>query len=67
MRAAMNGLPARYQHALTLRYLADLEVADAAEAMGIPRPLFSVVLNRATNALRAAVAAASDEEVDHDR
>ncbi len=56
VRAAMDGLSPRYQEALTLRYLADLSVADAAATMGIPRSLFSVVLNRATNALRAAVA-----------
>jgi RNA polymerase sigma-70 factor (ECF subfamily) len=54
VRAAMDGLPSRYQQALTLRYLADLEPAEAAAVMGIPRPLFSVVLTRATNALRAA-------------
>ena len=63
VRAAMVRLPARYQQALTLRYLADLDVADAAEAMGIPGPLFSVVLSRATSALRTAVAA-DREEVD---
>lgn len=55
VRAAMDRLSTRYQEALTLRYLADLEPAEAAAVMGIPRPLFSVVLNRATNALRSAV------------
>ncbi|MEM9467447.1 MAG: RNA polymerase sigma factor [Actinomycetota bacterium] len=55
VRDAMDTLSARYQQALTLRYLADLEPAEAAAVMGVPRPLFSVVLNRATNALRLAV------------
>ena len=55
VREAMDRLSSRYQEALTLRYLADLEPAEAAAVMGIPRPLLSVVLNRATNALRAAV------------
>ena len=65
VRAAMNQLPARYQEVLALRYLADLSTADAAAVMGMPRPLFSVVLNRATNALRVA-AAGTQEGDDHD-
>ena len=40
---------------------AALEPAEAAEVMGIPRPLFSVVLNRAANALLAL--APEDENV----
>lgn len=56
VRDALDRLSPRYQQALTLRYLADLEPAEAAQVMGIPRPLFSVVLHRATTALRAATA-----------
>ena len=66
VRAALDHLSPRYQEALTLRYLADLEPAEAAAVMGLPRPLFSVVLNRATNALRAALSASDDGEVSDD-
>lgn len=64
VRAAMDELPARYQHVLALRYLADLSPAEAAAVMGITRPLFSVVLNRAANALRSAASTLDPEEGD---
>ena len=52
VRAAMGRLNSRYQQALSLRYFADLDTHQAAQAMGVPKATFSVVLNRATNALR---------------
>ncbi|NNC81932.1 MAG: sigma-70 family RNA polymerase sigma factor [Acidimicrobiales bacterium] len=52
VRAAMSRLNSRYQQALSLRYFADLDTSQAAQAMGVPKATFSVVLNRASNALR---------------
>jgi RNA polymerase sigma-70 factor (ECF subfamily) len=52
LRSALDSLNERYQRAIALRYLADLDVAAAAAAMGLARPAFSVVLTRATAALR---------------
>ena len=52
LRTALDGLNERYQRAISLRYLSDLDVAEAAAAMGLTRPAFSVVLTRATAALR---------------
>lgn len=52
LRAALDRLPERYQRAIALRYLADLEPGDAARAMGLAKPAFAVVVSRARKALR---------------
>ena len=52
LRAALDRLNPRYQRAVALRYLADLDHADAAQAMGLTRPAFAVVLSRGLRALR---------------
>jgi len=52
LRTALDVLNERYQRAIALRYLADLDTAEAASAMGLARPAFSVVLTRALAALR---------------
>ncbi|MEO0495627.1 MAG: sigma-70 family RNA polymerase sigma factor [Actinomycetota bacterium] len=56
LRAALASLNPRYQQALSLRYLADLDATQAAAAMDMPRKRFAVVLHRATTALRAVLA-----------
>jgi RNA polymerase sigma-70 factor (ECF subfamily) len=52
LRAAFDQLPDRYQRALSLRYLADLDPDEAAQAMGLAKPALAVVLSRALKALR---------------
>lgn len=52
LRQALDSLHPRYQRAVALRYLADLDTADAAQAMGLSRPAFAVVLSRSLKALR---------------
>ncbi len=52
LRAAFDELPDRYQRVLSLRYLADLDPAEAAQAMGLAKPALAVVLSRALKALR---------------
>lgn len=52
LRAALDRLPDRYQEALTLRYLADLDHQAAAAASGLTPARFAVVLHRAKAALR---------------
>ncbi len=52
LRLALDGLNERYQRAISLRYLSDLDIGEAANAMGLARPAFSVVLTRAVAALR---------------
>lgn len=54
MLEAMVTLRPRYQKALTLRYLAELDADDAAEAMGCSKPVLAVTLHRALTALRRA-------------
>jgi RNA polymerase sigma-70 factor (ECF subfamily) len=54
MLAAMSTLRPRYQRALTLRYLAELDADEAAEAMGCSKPVLAVTLHRALSALRRA-------------
>lgn len=56
VRAALAKLTARYQRAIDLRYLAGLEQAEAAKAMGLAKPAFAVVLSRALKALRRELA-----------
>ena len=58
LRAAIGRLNPRYQRAVTLRFLADLDHGDAAQAMGLSRPAFAVVLSRALKALRRELDAA---------
>lgn len=55
MRAALGTLRPRYQLALSLRYLADLSPAEAAEAMGCSKSTFAVVVHRALRALENAL------------
>ena len=50
--AALDSLNPRYQKAISLRYLAGLSHADAAEAMGVTKPVMAVTLHRALRALR---------------
>ncbi len=52
MRAAMNRLTPRYQRAISLRYLAELDATEAARSMGLAKPAFAVVLSRAMKSLR---------------
>lgn len=51
-RQAITRLSPRYQRAVGLRYLADLDHEEAASAMGLAKPAFAVVLSRAVKALR---------------
>lgn len=55
VRAALDRLPPRYQEVITLRYLAGLGAADAAEALGCTKAVLAVTLHRALGALRRAV------------
>ena len=55
MLVALETLRPRYQQAIKLRYLADLEAEDAARAMGCTKPVLAVTLHRALVALRRAV------------
>ncbi|HUV11662.1 MAG TPA: RNA polymerase sigma factor [Acidimicrobiia bacterium] len=52
LRAAMDELPERYRSVLSLRYFSDLDHDGAAEASGLAKPHFAVVLHRAKGALR---------------
>ena len=52
LRAAMDQLPERYRSVLSLRYFSDLDHDGAAEASGLSKPHFAVVLHRAKGALR---------------
>jgi RNA polymerase sigma-70 factor (ECF subfamily) len=51
----LSTLNPRYQKAISLRYLAGLSPAEAAEAMGITKPVLAVTLHRALAALRRAL------------
>ncbi len=63
MLTAMSTLRPRYQEALSLRYLAELDAEEAAQAMGCSKPVLAVTLHRALGALRRAYDASptSDE------
>lgn len=52
VRVALSRLTPRYQRAIDLRYLADLDHEEAARAMGMTKPAFAVVLSRGLKALR---------------
>jgi RNA polymerase sigma factor (sigma-70 family) len=51
VRIALGQLPARYQDAITMRYLSGLSAADAATALGVSKPVLAVTLHRALRAL----------------
>jgi RNA polymerase sigma-70 factor, ECF subfamily len=53
--AALGTLNPRYQKAVSLRYLAGLSHAEAADAMGTTKPVMAVTLHRALRALRKAL------------
>ncbi|MFQ5556263.1 MAG: RNA polymerase sigma factor [Acidimicrobiales bacterium] len=57
LRSALDELNPRYQRALTLRYLAGLDHAEAAAAMGLSPSVMAVLVHRATAALRRRLAA----------
>jgi RNA polymerase sigma-70 factor (ECF subfamily) len=56
IRAALSKLPARYQEAITLRYLSGLTTDEAAATLGCSKPTLAVVLHRALRALRQQMA-----------
>jgi RNA polymerase sigma-70 factor (ECF subfamily) len=51
----LGQLNERYQRAISLRYLSGLTPEDAAQAMGLSKATFAVVLHRAMGALRKAI------------
>jgi RNA polymerase sigma-70 factor (ECF subfamily) len=53
--AALSTLNDRYQQAISLRYLSGLSHEEAAEAMGISKPVMAVTLSRALKALKKAM------------
>lgn len=55
LRSALDQLSLRYQRAIGLRYLAGLDNAGAARAMGLTGPAYAVVLSRARSALARAL------------
>lgn len=52
LREAIGRLPERYERAIVLGHLSGLGPAEAAQAMGLAKPAFAVVLSRARKALR---------------
>lgn len=52
LREALDSLIPRYQRALTLRYLSDLDHREAAVSMGLSPSVMAVVVHRASAALR---------------
>ena len=52
---ALGTLNDRYQKAISLRYLSGLSHEEAAEAMGISKPVMAVTLSRALKALKKAM------------
>ena len=52
---ALGTLNDRYQQAISLRYLSGLSHEEAAEAMGISKPVMAVTLSRALKALKKAM------------
>lgn len=64
VRHAITRLGPRYQRAIGLRYLADLDHEAAASAMGLAKPAFAVVLSRALKALRREFDRIDDENPD---
>jgi RNA polymerase sigma factor (sigma-70 family) len=62
VRDAITALPARQREAVVLRYLADLPIADVAEAMGCAVGTVKATLHQALRALR--VELEEDEDAD---
>lgn len=60
MLEALSELQPRYQAALSLRFLAGLDHADAAAALGCSKPALAVTVHRALGALRRAVEREND-------
>ena len=58
---ALGTIKPRYQEAISLRYLAGLSHEEAAEAMGVTKPVMAVTLTRALKALKKVM-----EKVDHE-
>ena len=63
IRAALATLNPRYQEAIQLRYLAELSHEEAADAMGVSKPVMAVTLTRAKKALKKAMDTMGTEEV----
>lgn len=61
LRRALARLTPRYQRAIDLRYLANLDHEAAAKAMGLAKPAFAVVLSRALKALRRELTRLEDD------
>jgi len=53
--SALGTLNPRYNQAISLRYLAGLSHEEAAEAMGVSKPVMAVTLTRALKALKKAM------------
>lgn len=62
LRDALDLLSDRYQQAIALRHLAGLDTAEAARAMGMSKSAFSVLLSRATKALRKELDTNQDQD-----
>ncbi len=56
LRVALDGLSERYRTVLSLRYFSNLDHEQAADASGLSKRHFAVVLHRAKNALRRELA-----------
>lgn len=61
LRQVLAKLTPRYQRAIDLRYLANLDHEAAAKAMGLAKPAFAVVLSRALKALKRELARLDDD------
>jgi RNA polymerase sigma-70 factor, ECF subfamily len=57
MMEVLGTLNPRYQEAISLRYLASLSHEEAADAMGVSKPVMAVTLTRALKALKKAMSA----------
>jgi RNA polymerase sigma-70 factor, ECF subfamily len=55
MMEVLGTLNPRYQEAISLRYLAGLSHEEAADAMGVTKPVMAVTLTRAVKALKKAM------------
>ena len=58
VRQALSTLPARARMALVLRYYAEMDYDEIADALGVQRTFVGVVLLRARHQLREAMLAA---------
>jgi RNA polymerase sigma-70 factor (ECF subfamily) len=62
MMVALGTLNTRYHEAISLRYLAGLSHEEAAEAMGVSKPVMAVTLTRALKALKKAMEKDGNQE-----